>query len=347
MKTIATIVLAILIIAPIYGQTKINYFNLGSANLSVNNYEKAISYFDKALVIDPDFSNAYESRGYAKAQISDFNGAITDFTNAIAKDKSNSPYAIHNRAVILNNLKDFRGAISGFTRVIEMGETARRDLIKDGAKGISINQGDKNQYFCRGVAKENLQDIQGAQRDYEIAFKNDSTLRFQKIYDYMKSSQKDSGFLILPSYAYEPYFYYLADPDYYDIINNKSYLKPTDKTKNSGWNKELKTILGKYYEIANDKDNIIEATKQITREPMKDTYYIVRGLCRIKAQLFDSAIDDFSTALEISPNHEKAYFGRGLAKIYKSQNDSGCLDLKKAKEIGLPEASKAMDKYCK
>ena len=62
---------------------------------------------------------------------------------------------------------------------------------------------------------------------------------------------------------------------------------------------------------------------------------------------FRGAIAEYSKAIEIDPKYAEAYNNRGLAKMKLDQKDSGCLDLKKARELGYEDAYEAIKKYCK
>ena len=57
------------------------------------------------------------------------------------------------------------------------------------------------------------------------------------------------------------------------------------------------------------------------------------------------SIKDLNKAIELKPDHFEAYYMRGLTKICLDLND-GCLDLRKAVELGYIEANYAIEKYC-
>jgi tetratricopeptide (TPR) repeat protein len=77
----------------------------------------------------------------------------------------------------------------------------------------------------------------------------------------------------------------------------------------------------------------------------KDAYYD-RGKVKHVLQDYTGAIEDYSKAIELDPEHKDAYYFRGLSKIFLGLQDSGCLDLKKARDLGHPQASEAINKYC-
>lgn len=77
------------------------------------------------------------------------------------------------------------------------------------------------------------------------------------------------------------------------------------------------------------------------------TVYTRRGLS--KARLHDDrgAISDFTKAIEIDPSDETAYYNRGITKLeYGRKNDSACMDLSKAAELGHERAYEAMKEFC-
>lgn len=72
------------------------------------------------------------------------------------------------------------------------------------------------------------------------------------------------------------------------------------------------------------------------------------GIIKMETKDYKGAIDEFNKALECNPNSFKeAYYYRGLAKICSGQNESGCLDLIKARESGFERAYEAIQKFCK
>jgi hypothetical protein len=49
----------------------------------------------------------------------------------------------------------------------------------------------------------------------------------------------------------------------------------------------------------------------------------------------------------LDPNNVDIYYFSGLLKIKMGDKKGGCLDLKKAGELGLEEAYELIKKYCK
>jgi tetratricopeptide (TPR) repeat protein len=62
---------------------------------------------------------------------------------------------------------------------------------------------------------------------------------------------------------------------------------------------------------------------------------------------YEEAIAEYSKAIEINNNFSAAYYNRGLVEVVLGQKESGCLNLKKAEELGEKSASIMIQKYCK
>jgi tetratricopeptide (TPR) repeat protein len=77
-------------------------------------------------------------------------------------------------------------------------------------------------------------------------------------------------------------------------------------------------------------------------DPNDPTPYLARGTAHLKAFAFDSAIADFTKAIEIEPNDASAYANRGAAHYEKGEFDHAIADLNKALELN-PKSALA---YC-
>ena len=65
-------------------------FREGTDLLQQGHYESAIRAFDKAIQLDPTFSVAYYSRGYAYGQLGQHERAIQDYDQAIRLDPNDA-----------------------------------------------------------------------------------------------------------------------------------------------------------------------------------------------------------------------------------------------------------------
>ncbi len=128
------------------------FINRGVDKLDAEDYEGAISDFTEAIKINPKNGDVYYNRGIAKEDLEDYKGAISDYTEAI-RINSKDGDAYNNRGNAKLNLEDYKGAISDFT------------------EAIKINPKHEFAYSNRGIAKENLEDYKGAISDFTEAIK--------------------------------------------------------------------------------------------------------------------------------------------------------------------------------
>jgi len=110
-------------VASVYGQRY--YYNRGTAHLDKGRYDKAISCFNKAIGINPDFAQTCCSRGTAHYRKGQTAQAIADFDRAILIDPELSE-AYYSRAVAYYDSNDL--------------EKARIDIEKAQALGHPVEQ---------------------------------------------------------------------------------------------------------------------------------------------------------------------------------------------------------------
>jgi len=87
-----------------------------------------------------------------------------------------------------------------------------------------------------------------------------------------------------------------------------------------------------------------EQTLKLSPEYKKG--YLNRGTAKKHLTDYSGAISDYSYALKLDPNYADAFYNRGLVFEMLDKKDSACLDFNKAKENGLLEAQRKIDK-CK
>jgi tetratricopeptide (TPR) repeat protein len=168
----------ILLGANIFGQTAFEYYNIGLVKYNLDNHIQAISDFDKAIEINPEYAEAFNLRGASKFNIEDYAGAIEDYSRsieisirrlgvarvtisdntgkAIESEKPSrisnvlaTPY--YNRALAKVATGDYEGAIEDYSKALENNS----DLV--------------SVYYNRAVLKYKLEDMTGACSDWEKA----------------------------------------------------------------------------------------------------------------------------------------------------------------------------------
>ena len=126
-------------------------FYKGNAKRRLGQHKEAVSNYDEAIRLRPDFARAYNNRGIAKRKLGQPREAIKDYNRAI---RLNSDYiaAYNNRGVAKRELKQYEEAISDHTKTIE--------LKPDWAKA-HYNLG-KSRYLQGNKEQEALADLKHA-----------------------------------------------------------------------------------------------------------------------------------------------------------------------------------------
>jgi len=104
-------------------------------------------------------------------------------------------------------------------------------------------------------------------------------------------------------------------------------------------------------DIAKNSDDLLTAIEiysdAIDLFPTANAYYN-RGDSYFRKQLYDNAINDFTSAIELKPDFAEAFLARGAIKYnVLNKKMEGCSDLKKASELGIQVAIDLYNRICK
>ncbi|MFT7274110.1 MAG: tetratricopeptide (TPR) repeat protein, partial [Spirosomataceae bacterium] len=119
--------------------------------------------------LNPEDSESFYSRGFAKSKIEDFRGGINDYNIAIQLNPNNTA-AFYGRGYSYSKLNNQRNAISDLTEAIEIGNNKKnakviyagrltkgtldnlRAAIKDGGSIETFSEDRSEAYYTRGIA---------------------------------------------------------------------------------------------------------------------------------------------------------------------------------------------------
>jgi tetratricopeptide (TPR) repeat protein/V8-like Glu-specific endopeptidase len=126
-----------------------DYFLAANEKYDRGNYNEALSDYNRAIALNPQYAFAYNNRANLRFQQRDLRGALTDYNRAIAL-KPDLAIAYSNRGNIKVELKDTKGALADYNRAITL----------DPKDDLAFNN--------RGFLKdEKLNDVSGALADYQ------------------------------------------------------------------------------------------------------------------------------------------------------------------------------------
>lgn len=119
----------------------------GIRRLDRRDYRAAIEDFNKSIRLNRNHGRAYNNRALAEEQLSDFKGALADYTEAIRLRYWTATY---NRASLRSRMGDREGAIEDLSRCIDL----KIFLLES--------------YACRGWERECLGQVPEAYQDYRL-----------------------------------------------------------------------------------------------------------------------------------------------------------------------------------
>ncbi|NQU51226.1 MAG: tetratricopeptide repeat protein [Bacteroidetes bacterium] len=105
----------------------INY-NIGLAAYNSKNFEKAITYFDKAIVAKANVAKAHDYKARSYNKLKDYANAVASYEAAIAGNEGDTKALVYNAAIAAYRAKLSGKAIAFFTQSVESGykgETAQ------------------------------------------------------------------------------------------------------------------------------------------------------------------------------------------------------------------------------
>lgn len=87
-------------------------------------------------------------------------------------------------------------------------------------------------------------------------------------------------------------------------------------------------------------------SKTIQLDPTYVEAYYNRGKTYAEQEMFTEAIVDFTSAIRYKPDHSAAYDNRGVAKNIMTESKEGCIDIKRAMELGSKRAKRTYLNWC-
>ncbi|BBC24087.1 tetratricopeptide repeat protein [Pseudanabaena sp. ABRG5-3] len=160
------------------------FLEVGNLFNSLEQYEEAITDFDKAIELNPNYVKAWFNRGIAKGNLKRHKEAIADFDKVIELNPNHAKGWV-NRGTAKGNLQRYEESISDYDKAIQinpnyaeawsfqggMKENLQRyeEAIADYDKAIELNPNYAQAWSFRGDAKENLQRYEEAIADHDKA----------------------------------------------------------------------------------------------------------------------------------------------------------------------------------
>lgn len=88
-----------------------------------------------------------------------------------------------------------------------------------------------------------------------------------------------------------------------------------------------------------------DITKAIAKAPDSDLYYAEKASLQVRVGQYDEAIETAKECISIAPDHSDGYLFLGLSQCLKGDKEEGSKNLRKALELGDPQAEGLIEKY--
>jgi len=282
------------------------YVNRGLSYSQLKMFEQAVDDYSNAILIQPDYYEAWNNRGSAKHNLGDSEGALDDMTQAIELEGGFS-IAYYSRGIVYEDLTEFESAILDFTRALELGspndclfcihlrrgsayaslgETER--AIADYDRAIDLDPNDAFAFYRRGTAYARLGDNTRAIADYDRAIDLDPNLAAAFTNRGNTYSRLGDNTRAIADYdrAIE------LDPNLAAAFTNRGIA---------------------YSRLGDNTRAIADFDRAIELDP--NDAIAVNGRGTAYARLGDNtrAIADFDRAIELDPSYAFAFYNRGNA----------------------------------
>ncbi len=277
----------------------------------------------------------YFDAGTDKAQAGDCVAAIDLYDKCISMDP-NTFDAYYNRAYCKMHLNDYEAAISDFTTCMRLhhgpyadalylrgscfNQLKQYDLaIADFSKAMEVSS-NPDIYAARGLAYLKKQDFRSAVADYNYAIaKNPSKTELY-------------GNRAVCNYGIHKLKEAITDADFFLSQN-----QPTPEV--------LEAELRAKFELG-DYAGALACAKDFIKLEKTPVAYYYAGLMSFNLQKYKEAIGYFSSAIAVDNNYRDAYYSRALCYFGLNDTNNGCIDVKKAKQLGFPGVDPKIESYC-
>ena len=268
------------------------YFRRGYAKAELGDYKGAIADYTEGIRLKPNDANAYYNRGTAKAKLGKYVTAIADYNIAIQL-KPGYTLAYYNRGNAKKILKQYFAAITDYDEAIR--------LKPDFTSALGN----------RGIVKYNLRQYSAAIVDYDTIIRLEPDGAYTAdAYHYRGMAKSKLG-----QHADAIVDYSTAirlKPDWADFYYNRGISK---------------SKLGQY------GDAIVDYNIAIQLEPNGADSYGGRGHAKSKLGQYSDAIVDYNIAIQLEPDDAEAYHNRGVAKAILGRVQEAKQDIQTALKL--------------
>ena len=337
------------------------YSDRGWAYLNLKEYGQAISDFNCALDLKPDYAWVYGSRGLVYRILKDYERSIADFDRAIELNPEYA-WAYGSRGLTYHFLKDYERAIADFDRAIELnpkyawaygsrGQTyrLRKDYeraIADFDRAIEIDSRYVWAYEQRGRTYSNLKMYRRAIEDFDHAVELDSSyfwaffnrgITYSMLKDFEQAmADLDRALELEPQNAA-----IFAQKGFISLWMGNTRQAVIDYTH--GWERDPKYLHNGWMAAWSGMCQRVPDREEIERleaiaavNPQHYTAHVCRGVALLLGGRFVESVAELEQAIPLDPGAGSAYFWKAMACALLGQDEIAITLIRKFLELELP-----------
>lgn len=319
---------------------KADYFvNRAFLKYHLDDYFGAMADFDYAIELNPSNVPARFNRGLLRMEVQDNNKAIEDFSYVLEREPDNF-MALYNRATLYQETRQYKLAIADYDKVIERYPNLPMAYFeRSECKRLSgdLKGGERDYYKSR--------DLQEKQAAREYALKEDEPSEEKKTEEEESPEEVMKKFKTLMTVENDNEIKPEYDNKYRGKVQNysthiemlDSYIlsyfdKTTELRSDAYYQKDVDEINSSHYlrdrlYITNVKPKLSEdqidvqfelirhySSLLMSSEPRAIDYF-GRAMSYVMVKDYESAVNDLTEAVRLSPQFVLGYFARSVARM--------------------------------
>lgn len=325
------------------------FINRAFLRYNLDDYFGAMADYDYAIGLDPTNNVAYFNRGLLRAEVHDNDKAIADFSMVIKMDP-NDYRALFNRALLYSETGDYKSALADIDKVVEafpdydgalltrfqiydkMGEKRKAEadyraavalsknagketVASEGEQGGDVDRENPSPADPEEITKSRFSTLLTIENEHNVEQEyNNKSIR-GRVQDHRVQARLSPPFTI----SYYASTNQLRETPYYikevDDINATRSLRRMLLVTNSEVNVDDEDDIQEHF------GSIEYYNSYISTHAPRAIDYFGRAMDFLSIHNYGSAIEDFSRAIELTPDLAPAYLMRAVARYRQSLAD--------------------------
>jgi|GEM_PF-2275977 len=309
------------------------FFRCGQSYGSMEQYDKALQNFNRAIELNPKYDRAIAYRGITYRRMECYEKALQDFNLAVELDPKYN-WVIANRGITYRLMESYEKALQDFNRAVELNPKynwaiAHRGMtyslmeryeeaLQDFNLAIELNPKYGWAITHRGMTYSLMERYEEALQDFNLA------IELNPKYGWA-IAERGYTYRLMERYEEALQDFNLAiklDPKYDWAIAQRGIIY---------------ILMERYEEALQDFNRAIELN------PKYGWAIAERGFTYMLMERYEEALQDFNRAIELNPRSDWYLYLRGFTYLILYQTDSAKADLNNAIQIAQNKQSKKPD----